>query len=326
MRSKLALTGIVLLALLVRAATTEPLKEHAVHPTGTPLDTAALQQAIDRAARDRLPVVLYPGAFVLNRTIIVPPSVTIRSASGPRATMLVTRGAFPMLSIDGKGERGEISGISFSGPGATAIAGPGGLSWARITDCIFRTELAMGIDCAAIKTTIERCQFGVEGDAPKHDSRHLRIVGDGTANYNFIRDCNFYNSNGDGPSVEIGGGHMVSISGCNFERNRTTCALRISGMTLATLRENWFENNSGFAQVELRVDKERAAGVALEVENGNWFSLSGEGNKVIFDTPPATEVRMASQGGNAMNGKLITSDPDKLVNIGRSRLVGYGQK
>jgi hypothetical protein len=273
-----------------------------------------IQNALDFAGRRGLPVVLDPGTYKIDQTLVLPSGLVFRSGG---ATLLGTQPGAIVSVTDG----GTIEGLQFQGAvrGVTGISGS--LVRTRIRDCDFWTSLSYGVDTHGLLSRITDCRFGLAGDVPQA-FQPIRIrSGDGSTNAWEIDHCAFYNAAGD-CAVEVGDGYQLDFHHNNVERNRSRVAIKLAGLFTANIHDNWFENNSGESQVELLHDATNQIGNYVVDSHNNFWNLNGKGNRQAYLTNGAAHLEFRDESGTSWAGKRIGSDAAK-VGVGHHRLVGY---
>jgi hypothetical protein len=281
---------------------------------GSGASRAAVQSAIDAAAKGGLPVFIEPGNYKIDQTLELPPGLIMRSNLG----VLLGTSAAPILKVSGGG---IIDGLVFQA-GAEGVTGiTGGFVRTLVCNCSFWTSIAYCIDGSGLISRIEKCSFGLSGPISEQH-QHIRIRGGGSNNMWFVRDCDLYHAVGEA-SVEFGDGYMVEIAGCNIERNLSRVAVKMAGMSSVHIHDNWFENNAGASQVELVHDKSDQIGNYVVNSHNNWWSLTGKGNKQAYLTYGACSLDFDHESGTSWNGKQVASEKAKVNEGPRNHLVGY---
>jgi hypothetical protein len=310
--------ALVLLVLIAAAPTTQP-GVGVVIPAGAGRET--IQRKISDAWARGLPVTLDAGTYRIDRTLVIPAHLELHGNGD--VTLLGTTANTPIIKLVGAGSTIDHLGFQASAPGVTAIVG--GFDRTRIVGCLFWTSLARCIDGQGLITRVERCGFGMAGDVPDQPFQHIRIRGGGgTNNFFFIRDCDFYNAAGDDPAIDVGEGYKLVVTGSNIERNRSRVAVRVAGMATVRLIDNWLENNTGAAQVELTNDESNQIGNVVVAE-GNWINLNGPGNRYVYSVDGASHVTARNESGTSMSGKPYANDPAGLTIDGPMHMVGWSK-
>lgn len=277
-----------------------------------------IQRSIYDAVRVRVPVVIEPWAYELDRMIVVPAWSDVRVNGGLATFVGVT--ANPILNVTGEGV--TIEGLSFQGGVAGVTAITGNFVRTRITRCRFWTTLERGIDGYGLLSEFSQCSFGMEGPIPQF-FQPIRIRGGGANNQWLVDRCSVYRAAGDTPAIEFGEGYQLELSRCNVELNDCAVAVKIAGMYGAHVHHNWFENNSGAAQVELVNDETGLIGNYSVTSEHNWWNLDGRDNAYAYAMGGASKLSFDRELGTSWPGKAIASDMTNVSVGDMNRLLGY---
>lgn len=297
---------------------------HAAAPTTQPgvgvvvpsgITRPVIQAKLGDAAARGLPVTLDAGTYRIDKPLMLPRDTRLRGNGG---VMLVGTAPGPIVVV---GENCTVEGVAFSASvaGVTGIAG--NFVRVRVRDCDFVTSLAIGIDAHGLLSRITDCRFGLAGDWPKA-FQAIRIRGDGSTNAWEIDHVAVYHCVGD-VAVEVGDGCGLDLHHANLEQNRTRVAVRVAGMSNVRIENNWVEANDGESQIELAHDRSDTIGNYTVTSTNNYFVLSGDGNKQVYNTAAgACRIVSVNDAGTNFAGKAFASGME-AVDLGRHWFIGW---
>ncbi|HEY4203245.1 MAG TPA: TIGR03808 family TAT-translocated repetitive protein [Devosiaceae bacterium] len=148
--------GALGLAAAIRPAIAAPLK-----PNAATDQTAALQAAIDDAAKHKTPLVLPAGTFHTG-TLKLPDHLQLQGQPG--ATILAATGSDPILTADGAASL-TLTGLTFTGIGTSTDRPDGGLvdlkacTGLTLTACSFNAAPGNALTISGSDGLIENCSF-----------------------------------------------------------------------------------------------------------------------------------------------------------------------
>jgi len=271
-------------------------------------DTARIQHAIDNstgAVRFEAGVYKLNGPLHLrgNRTYIGEGSWDPRYGS----VLLQQKFGAAIFSVEGFTNSVTIIGLSFDGaPGTNAKGIAAGnstavLSTSVLRDNYFLAGLAEGIDTSMVATRIERNQFGLNGPFGLATTRrHIHSVYPGgqlQTNANFIVGNGFGYAKGS-ESLLFEAGVKLHILDNTFQNNDVDTTLRINGMFQVIIEGNYFEANTGAAQMTFAnglTPDGPIGNYVVRLEN-NYYNM--QGNKYVFAASGATQVFMGYETGS----------------------------
>jgi hypothetical protein len=256
---------------------------------GSTDDSYRIQQAIYHATGS---VSFKAGRYLLKRPVCLMSYLSyIGEGGGDLKQGSILQGApgQPIFAFDGNLESVTITGLTFDGRGAKAIAAANGrwLYNSTIRENYFSTNLAEGIYAPIQSTRIERNHFGTAGDVPYWPHRHIYSVpqsplpGAALTNQNWIVNNRFFHAYGS-ESVRFEQGVQLHITGNQFEKIHAATTLQINGLFQVVIEGNYFESNAGKYIMQFDNSPDNQIGNYIVRLENNYYNMDNVIDNFIF--------------------------------------------